>query len=400
MADVDDRWTKLDRATGERVRTGRWGTGKRWASRWRDHSGRQRSRSFEKKTDAETFLSNVLADLSRGTYVDPAAGRVTFRAYAERWAKAQTSDPVTRKAVAQRLKSQVYPTLGDTELVSLLPSTIQAWVAGLSTDHAPGTVRVTLRTASTILSAAVEDRLIPRNPCKSSAVRPPAAKERLIVPWTVQRVRAVADGMPGQYAAMVYAGAGVGLRQGELFGLAVDAVDFLARTVHVIRQVKVVDGKPYLAPPKRGKTRDVPLPASMGLELAEHIRQHGTTKVTLLWLPTGKPVTVSLLFTTDAGTALDKSTFTRRAWRPALKAAGVPIERTNGMHALRHAYASALLADGVDIRTLAGYLGHTDPGFTLRTYCHLLTSAEDRARHAIDTAFSAGGAPDVRQQAR
>ncbi len=38
------------------------------------------------------------------------------------------------------------------------------------------------------------------------------------------------------------------------------------------------------------------------------------------------------------------------------------------MHALRHYYASALLAGGVDIRALSEYLGHHDPAFTLRIY--------------------------------
>ncbi len=46
------------------------------------------------------------------------------------------------------------------------------------------------------------------------------------------------------------------------------------------------------------------------------------------------------------------------------------------------------------VRTLAGravvcsaYLGHADPGFTLRTYTHLLPTSEDRTRRAIDKAF-------------
>jgi site-specific recombinase XerD len=34
------------------------------------------------------------------------------------------------------------------------------------------------------------------------------------------------------------------------------------------------------------------------------------------------------------------------------------------MHALRHHYASALLEDDVNIRALADFLGHNDPGFT------------------------------------
>jgi hypothetical protein len=53
------------------------------------------------------------------------------------------------------------------------------------------------------------------------------------------------------------------------------------------------------------------------------------------------------------------------------------------MHALRH-YASITLADGVNIKELAKYLGHGDPGFTLRLYTHMLPSSHERARKAVD----------------
>jgi hypothetical protein len=65
------------------------------------------------------------------------------------------------------------------------------------------------------------------------------------------------------------------------------------------------------------------------------------------------------------------------------------------VHQLRHFYASSLLADGVDIRTLAEYLGHSDPGFTLRTYTHRMPSGEDRARRAVDRVFGAASAQNV-----
>jgi hypothetical protein len=55
------------------------------------------------------------------------------------------------------------------------------------------------------------------------------------------------------------------------------------------------------------------------------------------------------------------------------------------MHALRHYYASVTLADGVNIKELAGYLGHGDPGFTLRLYTHMLPSSHERARKAVDS---------------
>jgi integrase len=87
----------------------------------------------------------------------------------------------------------------------------------------------------------------------------------------------------------------------------------------------------------------------------------------------------------------------RHSWKPALVAAGLIAQpepgqryqesREYGFHALRHAFASALLAEGVDIRSLAEYLGHSDPGFTLRVYCHLMPSSEDKTRRAVDRAF-------------
>jgi integrase len=48
---------------------------------------------------------------------------------------------------------------------------------------------------------------------------------------------------------------------------------------------------------------------------------------------------------------------------------------------------AAELEAGTSIRALAEYLGHHDPGFTLRIYTHLMPASEDRARAAMDAAF-------------
>ena len=91
-------------------------------------------------------------------------------------------------------------------------------------------------------------------------------------------------------------------------------------------------------------------------------------------------------------------TYDEMMWKPALAHAGViPMaskdargrrryitDRKTGGHALRHYYASVTLADGVNIKELAEYLGHKDPGFTLRLYAHMLPSSHERARKAID----------------
>jgi hypothetical protein len=46
-----------------------------------------------------------------------------------------------------------------------------------------------------------------------------------------------------------------------------------------------------------------------------------------------------------------------------------------------------LLDAGESIRALSEYLGHADPGFTLRTSTHLMPSSETRTRRAIDGMF-------------
>jgi hypothetical protein len=57
------------------------------------------------------------------------------------------------------------------------------------------------------------------------------------------------------------------------------------------------------------------------------------------------------------------------------------------MHALRHFYASVLLDAGESIKALSPYLGHADPGFTLRTYTHLMPSSEARTKRAVDAVY-------------
>lgn len=66
--------------------------------------------------------------------------------------------------------------------------------------------------------------------------------------------------------------------------------------------------------------------------------------------------------------------------------------RANGMHALRHFYASVLIDAGESVRAVADYLGHSDPGFTLRVYAHLFPSSDDRARKAVDRLLAGGAA--------
>ena len=146
-----------------------------------------------------------------------------------------------------------------------------------------------------ILGAAVEDGLIATNPCSSRSVRAPAVDTELIIPWTAEQVAAVVAAHPIAYRAVPMVAAGTGLRQGEVFGLRVCDVDFLRRRLLVRQQVKLLDGRLTLAPPKGRKTREVPLADIVGVALAERLPARGDRRGTRIYHSRAGPVEPELL---------------------------------------------------------------------------------------------------------
>ncbi|MEV7007539.1 site-specific integrase [Streptosporangium sp. NPDC051022] len=389
--------------------TAEHGQGDRWQVRYRDDAGRQRKLNFERLPDAQRKDAEIKASLDRGDYIDPTAGQVTLAEQAKEWRKGLTSDPGTLMQLDSRLSKWVYgKSIGGRAMASLAkrPSIVQQWIKDMETSGLqPSTIKGIVGDVSAIFDAAVDDQIVARNPCMSRSVKAPPPAPRKAVPWTLDQVTAMSAALPERCAVVPYLGAGCGHRQGELFGIALDDIDFLGREVHVRRQVRFIkqDGAYRLvfSPPKRRKTRTVPLPESVGLKLSAHIANFPPVEVTLPWVERGKveePHTAELLFVTARGVAMNRNSF-NDIWRQGLKTAGIvpPLAegerrrsyREHGCHVLRHTAASAWLAAGVDIRTVADYLGHSDPGFTLRTYTHLMPDAADRARRAMDAFFAA-----------
>ena len=116
-------------------------------------------------------------------------------------------------------------------------------------------------------------------------------------------------------------------------------------------------------------------------------------------VPDSSSVTARLVFTDPGGAALHRTSFNAVAWQPALGDLACRCSRENGMHALRHYFAPPSLPNGVDIRALAAFLGHTDPGFTLG--CTPPDArADDRMRQAVDAVFAASDGPATAQAVR
>ncbi|HVA60204.1 MAG TPA: tyrosine-type recombinase/integrase [Mycobacteriales bacterium] len=188
---------------------------------------------------------------------------------------------------------------------------MQAWLAGLRSSMAPSSARQIFVHFSAILRAAVEDDLIVKNPCQSSAMSRPTVPRRRVVPWSRDQVVAVMAAHPDRYRALPPVAAGAGLRQGEIFGLTVEDIDFLRRTIHVVRQVKYVPNQLIFAPPKYSSTPDVPLSDALAMVLAEHIRVCPPIEVTLPWkdpdAPKAPTASATLVFTSRERKPLNKN---------------------------------------------------------------------------------------------
>lgn len=398
------------------------GTGDRWQVRWRDETGRQRKRNFAKREGidpekhASAFAAKIKATLDDGTYVDPAAANTTFQAFAEDWRKSRDHDTVRAARVASLLRRHVYsdpltpgrtptgaPALGHRTLKELgkRPSLTQAWISGMKLSASSKGQVVTI--VSSVFIAAMDDGLIGRNPTRAQSVTRPKPEQKKVRPWSLAQVEAIAAALNPKYAVLVYLGAGTGMRQAEMFGLALDVIelDSSRPVIHVRRQVRVVHGIPCFAPVKNRKEHDVPLAESLRPILAEHIRCHPPVPVTLPWKePDGDPATFSLIVTRPDGRPWKGPGFDQAHWHRAQQKAGItpPLAkgekrkaaRDQGMHALRHTAASAWLSAGADIVAVAAWLGDTVET-VYKTYAHLMPDADERGRKAIDQFFRRPG---------
>jgi hypothetical protein len=105
---------------------------------------------------------------------------------------------------------------------------------------APKTVRTDYGVLRAIFSWAFETDLVERSPCRGIRLPEMSHQARALV--SADGVERLADAMPADFRAAVFVGA-LGLRQGEVFGLRVGAVDFLRRSLTVRATLNEVDGR-------------------------------------------------------------------------------------------------------------------------------------------------------------
>ncbi|WP_341999370.1 site-specific integrase [Microbacterium sp. LWH7-1.2] len=360
-----------------------------WRARYRDAAGKEHARHFELKRDAQRWLDEVTTSVLTGRYVDPKAGRITFRDYAEQWRGSQVHRGQTSDSYETRLRLHVYPVIGDMPLEAITTSTLRGLVKRMSTASdgraalAPSTVALVFKIIGSVFRAAVHDKKIAESPC--TGVRLPKVGKTRVVPLTHAQVEILRDQVPAELSALIVLVAGTGLRQGEALGLTRDRVRLLGKNpaVTVDRQlVTRAGGTAEFGPVKtEASDRVVPLPRVVVAALNEHIAMYGVGDGELLFTLGGKGIT--------------RQKF-GHAFAAARTAAKLTDSTGTGLHSLRHFYASLLIRHGESVKVVQTRLGHATAAETLDTYSHLWPDSDDRTREAIDSVLFADSADSLR----
>lgn len=350
-----------------------------------DPGGRRVRRSFlgRERHLVRDKLQEALHTEAGGISV--ATASLTLAAFLDDWLKtvAPTIRPRTFQSYEMILRVHLVPGLGHIPLTRLSPQQVQTFLhARGSSGRSPRSVAIIRAVLRVALGQAERWGLVSRNVAK--LVVPPRVARREVKPLNPDQARRFLDIVQGdRFEALYLVALGVGLRQGELLGLAWPDVDLEAGTIRVRHALQRVGGVPCLVEPKSATShRTVALPSIVLDALRAHrLRQldarqaSGTPSPRNSW---------DLVFVSTVGTPLDGVAVTRR-FQELLLANNLPRQR---FHDLRHACASLLLAQGVAPRVVMETLGHSQISLTMNTYSHVAPFLGREAAVRMDAALA------------
>ena len=348
--------------------------GTRYDVRLRAPDGQQFTRSFRTRRDADAFERDQLSTLQRGTWIDPSGGAMLFGDWVDEWMEQRVGlRPKTLHTDAGIIERYLRPALGAQPLSLITSREIQRLIATWGRRLAPNTVRRTYAVVRAVFNAAVDADLIARTPCRSVKLpRPEPTAHRILDPVELRRL---AEAVPVDYRAMVYLAGVLGLRFGECAGLRIGRLDFFRKTLTVAESLGEVGGELVAGDPKsRASRRTVAVPEPLMELLAAHLARRGLTAADH----------DAYVFSAPQGGPVRYATFRSRVWLPAVDEANV---KGVTFHSLRHLAATAMVVEGVDIRTAQHRLGHSDPRLLLNIYAHVSSDADRDAARRLGERF-------------
>jgi integrase len=339
--------------------------------------GKQHSRMFEvnEKRLGLRWLIEMKAAIDRDEWIDPAAGKVTFRTFAEGWLAEQTFRASTRQQVTYRLTNHLLPAFGDLPIRRIEQPMVQRWVRDLAREGlADSTIASQYTLLGWILAAAVDADAIRRSPCRRVKLPTGRPRRRPMILTPVQAAELVQT-IRVEARPMVLVLLATGMRWGEAAGLTRGRVDLLRRELSVVQQrhhrligpVKTIAGD-----------RVLPLPGAAVQTLAAALPAGAADE----WL----------VFRSARGGPMARNTFTAW-WTMATDAAGL-----EGLvpHDLRRTYASWLEDDGIPRSTIGLLLGHRLDTDVTSLYITPLPEVRERVIRTLDARLPGPVLPEAR----
>ena len=346
-----------------------------WQVRYYDPTGRERARNFTRKTDANRFARSVETDKLRGDWHDPRLARQTFAEWAEEWFDhAAHLKPKTRDDYRRTLEVHVLPALASAPIGNLDRPAMRRFVGELvSRGAGASTVYAAVKVARLVLGVALDAGAIKANPAIGLRLPRPGRTEMQFL--TAGQVEALAEEIASPYQTLIRFAAYTGLRAGEIGALRAGRLDLRSGIVEVTESLSDVNGTLIFGSTKNYANRHVPLPPFLQQELEAY-------------LATRSLGPEDLVFTAKLGGPLRHNLFSRRVFKPAVRAAGLP--EGFRFHDLRHTYAAFCIASTADPYAVMRRMGHSSITVTYDTYGHLFPERDAEITANLETLRRAG----------
>ena len=318
---------------------------------------------------------------------------ITFEKLAEKWFAEYAKSHLKAKTYHEYrgMTARTYQALGHIKADRLRPRHFREFFAQLAE---PGMNQITGKAlapkniwnyysfCSSVMGWAVKSELIDRNPCTAAAPKKPASHIVCLDDEQARQFLEALEKEPLEDRVFFTLALLTGYRRGELLGLEWQDVDFDAGVITVRRTSQYTND--------RGIYTDTPKTASSARStkispaLVELLRSYKVAQATArlergdLW--SSEWADHPRLFTALDGTPLQPNLPGKRLHK-ILERAGLPQVT---LHSLRHTNASLLITGGVDVRTVAARLGHSQTSTTLNIYAETIKNAEAAAAQVLD----------------
>jgi integrase len=362
--------------------------GDRYVIVWR-HRGRQHKEAFRTLTEAREAKGRRQAGEKRPT------SRIGFADYFEEWIEsyagrtARGFSETTRPEYRRPIEAHALPRWQTWRLADIEPGDLRDLFGQMRKDGESTSAIKKLRAAlSAMFATAVEDGLTRSNPVAGVRIpssRDPEPGEEKAKALTRADLKILLAAIPEDWRLFFEFLAHTGLRISEVIALRWEHLDLGERPKVMVRE-QVYRGERKVLKTSYSR-RDVPLSPGLAARLVALRRD--------TYRGPKAPV-----FASQAGTELLSANVYHRVLAPAAISVGFAVEvegkarkrTTVSFHTFRHTCASMLFEAGRNVKQVSEWLGHADPGFTLRTYVHLMDAGVGDAEF-LDTAVGGGDGP-------